>query len=155
MIALADTEPLIVAGWLLLGFLIFALGMIRRTEDVEKSKTLVIVDDDPDVRRGLKSLIESRTPFSVVGEAHTGKMAVHVVDSLDPDLVVVDVKLPDIDGLEVTRRLRMIDPALPVIGFSAVEDDATGEIMRRAGAAAHFVKGDPPEHIVETILRFA
>ena len=48
-----------------------------------------------------------------------------------------------------------MDPSIPIIGFSAPEDDATGAIMRRAGASAHLVKGDSPERIIETILDFA
>ncbi len=154
-VALLDAEPWIVVAFFGFGFLMFALGMSRRTEDAPKPKTAVIVDDDPDIRRGLRALIESRTPFAVSGEAHDGASGLAVIDALRPDVVIVDVKLAGIDGIELTRRVKQLDPQIPVIAFSAPEDDATGTIMRRAGASAHLVKGDQPDQIIATLLDFA
>ncbi|MDQ3958149.1 MAG: response regulator transcription factor, partial [Actinomycetota bacterium] len=76
-----------------------------------------LVDDDADVLRGLRSLIESRTPFRVAGVAYSGLEGLRVVDAVTPDLVVVDVKLPELDGIETTRRLKEMDPRLPVIAY--------------------------------------
>lgn len=153
---LFDVAPAATLGFFAFCGLMFALGMSApRDEDETKSKTVVLVDDDADVMRGMRSLIESRTPFRVAGVAYSGLEGLRVVDAVSPDLVVVDVKLPELDGIETTRRLKEIDPRLPVIAFSSPEDDATGSIMRRAGAAAHLVKGDDPDTIVRTITDFA
>lgn len=153
---LLDVAPAATLGFLGFCFLMFALGMRGAPDDEEpKSKTVVLVDDDADVLRGLRSLIESRTPFRVAGVACSGLEGIRVVDAVTPDLVVVDVKLPELDGIETTRRLKEMDPRLPVIAYSSPEDDATGSIMRRAGAAAHLVKGDDPDTIVRTISDFA
>ena len=155
LVGLLEVAPFAVIGFMLLGFMLFAAGMIRPTEDEEKQYSLVVVDDDPDIRRGLKTLVEARTPFAVVGEAHNGMLGVHVVDALRPEVVIMDVKLAGVDGIEATRRIKSIDRNIAVIGYSAPEDDATGAIMRGAGASAHLVKGDAPDHIVGTILSFA
>lgn len=153
---LMDVAPAATLAFFAFCFLMFALGMTGSPEDEEpKSKTVVLVDDDADVMRGLRSLIESRTPFRVAGVAYSGLEGIRVVDAVTPDLVVVDVKLPELDGIETTRRIKEMDPRLPVISYSSPEDDATGSIMRRAGAAAHLVKGDDPDTIVRTISDFA
>ena len=154
-VALFEVAPWVVIGFFGFGFLMFAFGMVRPKEEDVHPKTAVIVDDDADIRRGLKTLIENRTPFAVAGEASDGAAGTYVVDSLLPDLVVIDVKLPEVDGIELTRRIKRLHPEIPVIAYSSPDDDATGAIMRRAGASAHLVKGDPPERIIETLLDFA
>ena len=153
---LLDVAPAAALGFVGFCFLMFALGMQGTpADDPPKSKTVVLVDDDADVLRGLRWLIESRTPFRVAGVAYSGLEGIRVVDAVTPDLVVVDVKLPELDGIETTRRLKEMDPHLPVVAFSSPEDDATGSIMRRAGASAHLLKGDDPDTIVRTISDFA
>ena len=153
---LFDAAPAAALGFVGFCGLMFALGMHNPSEEQDaKSKTVVLVDDDADVMRGLRSLIESRTPFRVAGVAYSGIEGLRVVDAVTPDLVVVDVKLPELDGIETTRRLKEMAPGLPVIAYSSPEDDATGTIMRRAGASAHLVKGDDPDTIVRTITDFA
>ena len=155
MVALFDSEPLLVLGIFGFAFLMFAMGMAGQGKEEVKVKRAVIVDDDPDIRRGLKMLIEGRTPFAVVGEAGDGAAAGEIVDAVLPDVVVVDVKLPHVDGIELTRRIRATHPSIRVVAYSSPEDDATGAIMRRAGASAHLVKGDPPERIIEALLDVA
>jgi DNA-binding NarL/FixJ family response regulator len=153
---LFEVAPVPVLGFMGFVFLMFALGMQNGPEEDDgKTKTVVLVDDDFDVLRGLRSLVESRTPFRVGGIACSGLEGLRIVDAIEPDLVVVDVKLPDLDGIETTRRLKAANPRLPVIGFSSPDDDATGSIMRRAGASAALVKGDDPDTIVATICDFA
>lgn len=153
---LRDVAPAATLGFVGFCFLMFALGMHNPgDDDEEKSKTVVLVDDDADVLRGMRSLIDSRTPFRVAGVAYSGLEALRVIDAVTPDLVVVDVKLPELDGIETTRRLKQMHPDVPVIGYSSPEDDATGTIMRRAGASAQLVKGDDPDTIVRTICDFA
>ncbi|MDQ3916008.1 MAG: response regulator transcription factor [Actinomycetota bacterium] len=152
---LLDVAPAETLAFVGFGFLMFALGMHNPAEEDEKTKTAVLVDDDPDVLRGLRSLVESRTPFRVAGVAWSGREGLRVADAVTPDLVVVDVKLPELDGIETTRRLKESNPRVVVIGYSSPDDDATGTIMRRAGASASLVTGDDPDTIVRTISDFA
>ena len=155
LVALAEIDPAFVA-WFLAGlFFLFVLMMLPRGEREPRATRVVVVDDDENVIRGLRYLIEERTRMGVVAEARRGDAAVEVVDAVLPDLVVMDVKLPGIDGIEATRRIKEAHPEVLVIGYSSVDDDATGAIMRRAGASAHLVKGDPPDVIVRTLLDWA
>jgi DNA-binding NarL/FixJ family response regulator len=156
MVALAKYAPTAAALFLAVAFLMFVIVMTPRgIEKLVKTNKLVLIDDDEDVRRGLRHLIEERTSFKVVGEAHDGGIGVQVVDAVVPDVVMIDVHLPHVDGIEATRRIKRLYPDMAVIGFSSEEHDATGLIMRRAGAEAALVKGDPPERIVATINSFA
>jgi DNA-binding NarL/FixJ family response regulator len=156
MLALAHAAPWVAAAILLLGFLFFAMGMRPPKEiDNDEVKSLVVIDDDSLVRHGLRSLVEARTPFRVKAETGSGPEGVRIVGELRPDLVVVDVMLPEMDGIEVTKRIKEIDPTIPVVSFSSIDDDPTGAIMRRAGASAHLVKGDTPEEIIQTLMDFS
>lgn len=155
LVALAEIDPAFVA-WFLAGlFFLFVLMMVPRGEREPRAARVVVVDDDEDVIRGLRFLIEGRTSMGVVAEARRGDAAVEVVDAVLPDLVVMDVRLPGIDGIEATRRIKEAHPDVRVIGYSSLDDDATGAIMRNAGASAHLVKGDPPDVIVRTLLDWA
>jgi DNA-binding NarL/FixJ family response regulator len=150
LLRLADVAPLIVAAVMIGTFLMFALGMTPpATAD---GRRIVIVDDDPDVRRALRSLIEDRTTLRVVGEASDGAAGLAVIEELVPDAVVIDVKMPVMDGIEATRRIKERHPYIKVVGFSSADDDATGAIMRHAGASQTLVKGDSPDEIVVTLL---
>jgi DNA-binding NarL/FixJ family response regulator len=152
LVALAEIDPAFVA-WFLGGlFFLFVAMMVPRGKTVDRGARVVLVDDDEDVIRGLRFLIEERTRMGVVGEARRGDAALEVIDAVQPDLVVMDVKLPGMDGREATLRIKEEHPEVRVIGYSSPDDDATGSIMRRAGASAHLVKGDPPDVIVRTLL---
>jgi DNA-binding NarL/FixJ family response regulator len=150
LLRLAEVAPLIVAAVLIGMFLLFALGMQPTVKG--EGRRIVIIDDDPDVRLILRSLIEDRTTLRVVGEASDGAEGLAVVEALVPDGVVIDVKMPVMDGIEATRRIKERHPYIKVVGFSSADDDATGAIMRGAGASSTIVKGDPPDEIVDTLL---
>ena len=155
LIRLADAAPWFLAGLLAFAIVLMGSAMHRPLEEEVKDKTAVVIDDDPLVRRGLKSLIEARTPFKVVAEARTGTEGINAVETHGPDLVIVDVVLPGMDGIGVARSIRALDPELPIVSFSSPDDDPTGAIMRRAGASAHLVKGDDPDQIIRTVMDFA
>jgi DNA-binding NarL/FixJ family response regulator len=152
LVALARVEPLAVAAVMAGAFLLFLLSMKpSSTSAPPKHRSIVLIDDDPSVRRGLRHIIEERTEIGVVGEASDGAEGVTVVEMHRPDLVLVDVMVPVMDGIEATRRIKELDPDIKVIGFSSTDDDPTGAIMRRAGASGHLVKGDSPTTIAEEL----
>ncbi|MFL5969366.1 MAG: LytR/AlgR family response regulator transcription factor [Gaiellaceae bacterium] len=101
-------------------------------------RTIVIVDDYAPFRETARSLLESEG-FDVLGEADTGLAAVELARELQPDIVLLDVHLPDIDGFEVARRMRELEPAPDVILTSSRDDYAP---LVEASAARAFVRKD-------------
>ena len=102
---------------------------------------VVVVDDHQIVRDGLTALLGAIDAVEVVGAAADGKEAVHVVGETAPDVVVMDVQMPELDGIEPTRFLVGRDPALRVLMLTMNEDDDTILSAIRAGACGYLLKG--------------
>jgi YesN/AraC family two-component response regulator len=101
---------------------------------------VLIVDDDKASREGLRELIELRPDIRVVGEAIDGEEAIDLVDALRPDLVVMDVQMPKMDGLEATRRIKQRLPDIRVILLTMYREYRAA--AERSGADAFLVKGE-------------
>lgn len=102
--------------------------------------TVLLVDDHPVVREGLRAMIEAESDLTVVGEAGTGAAGVAMAESLCPDVVLMDLRLPDIDGVTATERLLAARPKARVLIVTTYESDA--DILRavEAGAAGYLLK---------------
>jgi DNA-binding NarL/FixJ family response regulator len=109
--------------------------------------TVVLVDDHPVVRGGLRALIESFEGFAVVGEAADGAEAVRVVQLHRPDAVIMDVMMPQVDGIEATRRIVHAVPGTAVLVLSMAEDDDVVFSAMQAGARGYLLKGAAQEEI--------
>lgn len=116
---------------------------------------VLLVDDHAMVRQGLAGILRGRRDLELVGEAADGLQAVELGALLKPDIVIMDVRLPGIDGVEATRRLQLRSPASRVIGLSTYESAAKEAQMRAAGAVAYLTKDGPVETLIETIHRVA
>jgi len=101
---------------------------------------VLIVDDDRASREGLRELFELRPNITVIGEAIDGEEAVRLTDVLHPDLVVMDVQMPRMDGLEATRQIKQHTPAIRVILLTMYREYRAAAL--RCGADAFLVKGD-------------
>lgn len=112
---------------------------------------LLLVDDHEIVRAGLRTLLERESDFEVVGEAINGRTAVERVRELAPHVVVMDVSMPELNGIDATRQLVAADPDVKVIGLSASVDDRMTIEMLRAGAAGHVTKSAAFEELVTAI----
>lgn len=112
---------------------------------------LLIVDDHKILRDGLTGLFQFEPDIMVVGEAADGPSAIELVKDLQPDVVVMDVNLGDMDGVEATRRILAIDPDIKVIGLSMHTDQNVASSMRDAGATAYMNKGGPTEDLIAAI----
>jgi DNA-binding NarL/FixJ family response regulator len=109
--------------------------------------TVLVVDDHPVVRSGLRVLIDSLGGFRVVGEAGDGEAAVREVQLRRPDVVVMDVLMPGVDGVEATRRIVAATPGTAVLVLSMSEDDEVVFSAMRAGARGYLLKGAEQEEI--------
>jgi len=101
---------------------------------------ILLVDDHTLMRQGLRSIVSGYAHLEVVGEAGDGVEAVALVDQLDPDVVVMDINMPNMDGIEATRRIKAHHPSTVVIGLSVNQLFDTEERMKAAGAAVYLTK---------------
>lgn len=109
---------------------------------------VLLVDDHPMVRRGLRALLDSRPEADVVGEADSGEQAVQLARELTPDVVVMDLAMPGIGGVEATRHITTERPGTGVLVLTMHTDDDSVFAAMRAGARGYLVKGaDSPEVI--------
>jgi DNA-binding NarL/FixJ family response regulator len=107
--------------------------------------TVLIADDYPVVREGLRFLLERETDIAVVGAAADGRAAVEMAASLRPHVVLMDISMPQLDGLEATQRIRRRLPDVRVLVLSAHSDDRTIERAMLAGASGFLAKESPGE----------
>jgi DNA-binding NarL/FixJ family response regulator len=114
---------------------------------------VLLVDDHALVRNGLSSVLRYHTELQVVGEASDGQEAVALAAALKPDVVIMDVNMPRMDGVEASKRIKRDFPSTVVIGLSMHEGGDHESAMRESGAAAYLTKDAAAERLIETILR--
>ena len=115
------------------------------------SISVVLVDDHQMFRKGLRLLIESKPDISVVGEAGDGKEAIEEVRRLSPDVVVMDISMPNINGIEATQQILSNSPNTKVVALSIHAGKRFVKDMLRAGAVGYILKDSAPEDLVNGI----
>lgn len=113
---------------------------------------ILLADDHPVFRRGLRALLTSLPTTEVVGEACDGREAVALAAELAPDVVVMDLNMPDIDGVQATRRVVADQPGTAVLVLTMSQDDDSVFAALRAGARGYLVKGSDTDEVVAAIL---
>ena len=113
--------------------------------------SIVVIDDDPDVRALVEMLLEVDERFDVLASVGEGRDGVDVVRRLQPDAVVVDLELPDIDGMTVVAEIRAVLPAARIVVFSAFADPFTLLDALRSGADGYLDKGSAWAELVPTL----
>lgn len=116
----------------------------------EKIRVL-IADDHAVVRQGLRAFLEAQNDIEVVGEANDGSEAVRLADALRPDVLVMDVVMPKVDGIEAIRRIRTAGVPAKVIVLTSFADDQKVFAAVRAGAAGYLLKDIRPDELGEAI----
>jgi DNA-binding NarL/FixJ family response regulator len=112
----------------------------------------VLVADDHDVvRKGLKMLIEERPGWEVCGEARSGREAVEQCSKLHPDVIVVDISMPDLNGLEATRQIRKACPRTEVLVITHHDSDEIAAEVMDAGARGYVLKSDSDTDLVRAV----
>ena len=116
---------------------------------------VLIVDDHPVVRRGLRQIIDQEEDMATAGEAGDGPSVAALAASCKPDVVVLDLSLPGMSGIEVLARLKVDHPGLPVLILSAQPADEMAVRALRAGASGYLNKEMAPEELVTAVRRVA
>ena len=113
--------------------------------------TVVLVDDHPLFRQGLRRVLESEEDLEVIMEIADGEEALRLIKQLTPSVVIMDINLPRMNGLQVTRELKQVVPEVAVIMLTAYHDDEQIFHAVRAGAAAYFPKDITPRRLIEAV----
>ena len=116
---------------------------------------VVLVDDNAGMREALRALLAEQSDIEVVGEVADGRAAVECVLELRPDLVLMDVAMPGMGGIEATRRVLAGLPSVQVIGLSLHDDRHCVEAMRAAGASGYLLKGRVHEQLAQAMRAVA
>jgi NarL family two-component system response regulator LiaR len=117
--------------------------------------TVLIVDDHQLVRQGVRTFLEKQPDITVVGEAASGEVALRLAADLVPDVVLMDLVMPDMDGVETTRRLKQISPGSEVIILTSYHDDEHIFPAIRAGALSYILKDIGSADLAEIVRKAA
>lgn len=112
---------------------------------------MVIADDHPLVREGTRSILEAHDDIEVVGEASDGEETLHLVGKLEPDIVILDITMPGLNGIEVTRRIKSENPGTVVLVLTVHDEDQYVLALIEAGAAGYLLKDVRGSDLVEAI----
>lgn len=118
----------------------------------ERRYRVVIADDHPIVREGIANVLDREERIRVIAQVGDGAEAVEAVERLRPDVVLLDVNMPRMDGIEAARKIHNRWPEVVIIGLSVQDDEATAGSMLRAGASVFIPKSDDPSKIANAIL---
>jgi len=115
--------------------------------------SVLIADDHPFVRHGLRTYLETLEDMDVAGEAADGAEAVELAGRLLPDVVLMDLVMPELDGIEATRRIKAASPATKVIALTSFDDDEKVFPAIKAGAAGYLLKDVRPAELAEAVRK--
>ena len=119
------------------------------------SITILIADDHPPFRAGLRALLEFAQNITVVGEAGTGIDTVAQAAKLQPDVILMDIQMPDMNGIDATRRILHTSPHVAILILTMFEDDDFVFSALKAGARGYLLKGTPKAEILRAIQSVA
>jgi len=116
---------------------------------------VLLVDDHPVVRSGIRSLLEMVTDIEIVGEASTGAEALQLVEQTNPEVLLLDLELPDIQGTQVAQQIGQLHPKVKILVLSAHDDPIYIRELLELGAAGYLMKEEAPEVIVDAVRGIA
>ena len=119
----------------------------------ERTIKVFIADDHQVVRHGLKHLISQAPGLEVVGEAENGIQLLEKIPTLEVDVLLLDIEMPEKNGLEALTQLRITNPDLPILILSIFQEDQYGLRLINCGAAGYLSKTCPPEQLIDAIKK--
>ena len=124
-------------------------------ERSEQPTRVLVADDHTLFRYGLKAILANAQGFEVVGEASTGEEVVEQAARMRPDIILMDIQMPGINGIEATRRVLETDPEVGVVVVTMFEDDDSVFAAMRAGARGYVLKGADGEEVMKVLRAVA
>lgn len=119
------------------------------------SISVLIVEDHPVVRSGIRMLLTEEGDINVIAEASNGREALQTLETIKPDLLLLDISMPEVNGLEVTQHVREKYPTMPILILTMHEDERYFFQLLRAGATGYIVKGAAPNDLVSAVRAVA
>ena len=119
------------------------------------SISVLIVEDHPVVRSGIRMLLTEEGDINVLAEASNGREALTYLETIKPDLLLLDISMPEVNGLEVTQHVREKYPTMPILILTMHEDERYFFQLLRAGATGYIVKGAAPNDLVSAVRAVA
>ena len=119
------------------------------------SMNVLIVDDHGLIRAGLRALLDNEPDIQVVGEAADGNSAVVLTKELAPDIILMDISMPGINGIETTGQVKQVSPQTQVLAMTVHEDESMLREMIRAGASGYIIKRAPEAELLRAIREIA
>ena len=113
--------------------------------------TVMLVDDHAIVRSGIRAYLEVLSDIQIIGEAESGTQAVKLAEELAPDVVLMDLKMPEMDGVEATWRVRQVSPRSQIIILTSYHEDSNIFPAIKAGALSYILKNIDPEELASAI----
>ena len=118
---------------------------------MEEGVKILVVDDHTIVRQGLKALLEAQPGFRVVGEADNGREAVKKAQELSPDVVIMDIAMPILNGLEATRQIKRVLPEVKVLALTMYNDEEYVFQILKSGASGYLIKETAASELINAI----
>jgi NarL family two-component system response regulator LiaR len=112
---------------------------------------IIIAEDHTLLREGTKRLLEQQPDFEVAGEAENGQQALELIGTLKPDVAVLDIRMPELNGIEVVRRMHEVSPATKALMLTAYDDDDYVLALMEAGASGYLLKTAHEKELVDSI----
>jgi DNA-binding NarL/FixJ family response regulator len=116
---------------------------------------VVIADDHPVFRSGLRTLVQESPLLEYIGEAADGQQAIALCEHQQPDVILMDIRMPGMSGIDATRQIVAARPGIGVLALTMLEDDTSVFAAMRAGARGYILKGADPDEIIRAITAVA
>ena len=113
---------------------------------------VLLADDQQLLRTGFKLVLGTEPDLDIVGEATDGVEAITQALALQPDVIVMDVSMPLMNGIDATRQIHRTMPHIQIVGLSTHRDESTERLMRKAGAEAYFTKNEGADRLLDYLL---
>ena len=113
--------------------------------------SIVLGEDHLITRQGIRRLLEDENGFTIIGEASNGEEAVELVSETKPDVVIMDIAMPKLNGIEATRQIKLTNPRIGVLILSAYDDDEYVFAMLKAGAAGYLLKSVSGDELIRAV----